>query len=278
MPTKYRFLNEKKAHLHQINTNGEWQPLIGTSTASKMAGGDKGALIWWGAEMAGVALLEMGVEKSETIRAEYELVKGIADVKEKKKAMDALQKKYPAFKVARFAHYEAKNDAADKGVDLHAELEKYVKHCLETSDGIPQVHSDNERVKNFAEWAVKNVDKFLFSEGHCYSERLFLGGIADCAAKLKTGELVIIDFKSAKSPYYEHYCQIALYAIQISENGVFDADGNKVMEPFKASVYIVIPFGAQDFKVVPRYDVEEFRKSGEAAVALYKHSQQFEIR
>src|SRR4051812_33500370 len=118
---EYKFIDEKREHLHTL----DGKPLIGTSTICGIIGKD-GALAWWAAELAAVDALSTDTFYP-SLREEFEVVKKIADYKERKGGMDALQRKYAAFKAARFAHYNAKNEAAEKGTDLHAELEEYVK-------------------------------------------------------------------------------------------------------------------------------------------------------
>ena len=166
------------------------------------------------------------------------------------------------------AHSVRLKDTAEVGVNLHSELEAFCKGCM----GLVPVRKYDPRIKPFIEWSNKNVKKFIASESHCYSERLWIGGIVDCVAELNDGSLVIIDFKSAKEVYDSHLIQCALYAIQIEENGLFDKTGqmNKKLDG-KIKSLIVVPFGAE--VVVPQVKtgvVEEYKKGGEAAVILYR--------
>jgi hypothetical protein len=208
-------------------------------------------------------------------------VKAFGDVKERKAAMDALQRKYPAFKAARFAHYNAKNEAADKGVDMHAELEKYVQLMITDQDGKPKLLNgyDHKAVEVFAIWAVEHVEKFLLSEANVYSERLWVGGITDCVAKTKDGRYAIIDFKSSKDAYYGRFVQAAGYAIQLEEQGAFDAEGNARITSFspvdKITALYIVPFGSPDPTPREQFDVVGFKLDFEAAARLYKSSQLF---
>jgi len=54
MENKYRFLDSKNEHLHQLNVNGEWKPLIGTTTALNVL---SKPLTYWA---AGLAVAELG--------------------------------------------------------------------------------------------------------------------------------------------------------------------------------------------------------------------------
>ena len=78
----------------------------------------------------------------------------------------------------------------------------------------------------FANWAVANVQKFLWSEKHCYSESLWVGGISDCGCVLTaTAMHAIIDFKR-KGCYYSQFVQIGGYAQQVYDSGLFDSNGD----------------------------------------------------
>lgn len=258
----YKFINTKGEHLHEL----DGKPLIGTSTVLNVLGK---TLTWWAAELSAVECLEAG-EHIPTIRAEYlEAVNS----EDKKKAIDALCKKYPTFKKARFAHFDKKNKAADAGTDMHEELEKYIKSCIETNSGIPLAHSVGEivQVSIFVDWALANIKRFIVSEGYCYSTRLWVGGIVDVLAELKDGQIGIIDFKSSKDVYFSQFLQCSGYAIEISENGLFDKEGNELYKLEKPiSFFAVFPFGAKKVEPQFNYDVEAVKKGFESCVQLYK--------
>ena len=258
----YKYYDQKGEHLHEL----DGKPLIGTSTALQVL---SKPLTWWAAELAAVSALESG-QHIPTIREEYEAACAEDD---KKKAIDLLQKKYPAFKAARFAHFEKKNTAADKGTDMHEQLEKYVKLCISDNKGVPfdDVAYPDARVEMFGKWAKGNVKKFLVSEGHCYSTRLWTGGITDCIAELNDGKLAIIDFKSSKEAYQSQFFQCGGYDIEASENGLYDKDGTflfKLEKPI--DVYIVFPFGAKKVEPALFYDTKTAQQAFEACVVLTK--------
>lgn len=121
-----RYSFDAAEHVHTL----DGKPLIGTSSVMNVV---SKPLSFWAAELAAVECLAAG-ERIATIREEYEAACRSAN---KKAAIDALQKKYPIFRKARFAHFEAKDKAADKGTDLHAQLEAYVKRCLVENNGVP---------------------------------------------------------------------------------------------------------------------------------------------
>lgn len=251
---KYQF--DDKEHLHLL----DGRALTGTSSVGNVLAKN---LTWWSAELAAVECLEAG-DKIPTIRAEYEEACASGD---KKKAIDALQKKYPLFKKARFAHFAKKNETAKSGTDLHAELEKYVKAEIHGQDNIVY----DPKIQPFVTWSIQNVKRFLASEAHCYDEDLWVGGITDCVAELNDGKFAVIDFKSAKEAYVNHFIQASGYAIQIDKNGLFSEDGehSKKLDK-KIEVLIVVPFGAKEIVPDIKYNIEDYKTGFRHAVGLYR--------
>lgn len=250
----YKF--DTTEHLHLL----DGKPLTGTSSVGNVLAKN---LTWWAAELSAIECLETG-EKIETIREEYLSACNSGD---KKKGIDALQKKYPIFKKARFAHFDKKNKTAEEGTDLHAELEDYVKTMMRLKPG----REWDSKIKPFMLWASENIDEFLASEAHCYESNLFVGGITDCVARLKDGSLAVIDFKSSKEVYKNHAIQAGGYAIQIDANGLFSEDGehNKKLDG-PIDVLVIVPFGAD--KIVPKVfrDIETYKQAFRSAVVLYR--------
>lgn len=262
---RYKFIDEGRQHLHTL----DGAPLIGTST---VLGVLSKPLTWWAAELAAVECLEAGAH-IPTIRDEYDEAAAKSGP-EKKKAIDALSKKYPVFKKARFAHYDRKNKAADTGIDMHAELEKYVTLCLHNHDGAPftpQTDGLPAPVLIFSKWAMENVKRFRASEGHCYSEPLWVGGITDLYFEDKKERLAVMDFKSSKDAYLSQFIQCAGYDIEIAENGILDKDGNLILKPERsADYYAIFPFGMEEPEPELRFDTDRLRKAFESAVDLHK--------
>lgn len=253
----YKFIDENKKHLHTLDD----KPLLGISTVCGVIAKN---LTWWSAELSAVECLEAG-EKIPTIREEYleAKVKG-------KEGIDELQKKYPIFKTARFAHFVDKNNKADKGTDLHAELERFVKNTMEN-----RMATYDDKIMPFITWAEENVEKFLWSELHCYSLGMWCGGISDCGVQLKNGQIGILDFKSAKESYDSHFIQCAGYDLLLSENGGFTQDGKKIFQLDKPiEFYGVVPFGAKQFTVDLKYDTDGLREGFKSCMCLYKLTNQ----
>ena len=170
------------------------------------------------------------------------------------------------------AHASTLKEKAEEGVDLHAEAERFVKNqILLQPSGMIDTTEYDQKIKPFIDWSKANVDKFLFSEMHTYSDKHWLGGIVDCGVKLKNGEIAVIDFKSAKDAYNSHFWQIAGYAIQIEENGGFNADGVKTFELEKPiTQFIVFPFGAAKVEAKVSRRIEESKGAFLAALTIHK--------
>jgi hypothetical protein len=156
---------------------------------------------------------------------------------------------------------------------MHAELEAYVKDCIAHGGAPLEIISgpSNEAVRTFAAWAMEEVKRFIVSEGHCYSKELWTGGITDCIAERKDGQIGVIDFKSSKEAYFSQFLQIGGYDTEVSENGVFDKEGTKLCELERPiSFYAVFPFGMEKPEPQFHFDTVGARKGFEAAVVLYK--------
>lgn len=265
MENRYKYTDEKKAHLHTL----DGKPLFGTSTAGSVIAKP---LTWWA---AGLAVAKFGwLYKGNK---EKGFVKKEARLKEAKNFLDRIKdyiddtgEKWLALLDEAYAAHSVKLDStATEGTDLHAEIEKYVKWHMAGQKDSSVVF--NDRIMPFISWANAKVKRFLWSELHCYSERLWTGGISDIGYEDIEGNYGIIDIKSGKEAYLPQFWQCAGYDIEISENGGFDANGNKIFELDKPIThYIIFPFGMKEPQAQYNYDVEGGRAAFEAEMFLYK--------
>lgn len=260
----YRFVDEGKQHLHTF----EGQPLYGTST---VVGILNKPLTWWAAGMAVEKYGWLNPKKfssaqcKEAAKAGWEKVKTMTLADYEKLLTEAY-----------YAHNKKKNDAAGDGKDLHSELESYVKSCIEEG-GKPLLPKEADpQVQRFADWAYANIDHFLFSEGHTFSSTLWVGGIVDTGAKMKTGRVAILDFKSSKEAYYSQFVQTAGYSLQVAEEGIIRSDGSRILEPFTVDELIIVPFGSPIFLPRAVQNVKGFQEAFVGALTNYKLSQAFE--
>jgi len=259
---QYRFNSAE--HMHQLFHENEWKPLIGVSRVGEVIAKP---LTWWAAELAAVECLEAGA-CIPTIRREYLAAAGQVG-ENKKHAIEALSKKYPIFKKARFAHFDRRNEAATRGTDLHAEVEQFVKAQIAAAEG---EHAPfDPAIEPFVCWANRSVKRFLWSELYCFSRELWLGGISDVGAELNDGQIAVVDIKSSKEAYFSQFTQNAGYDILLSENGGFTTTGEKVFElPKPISVHIIFPFGAEHPTAQMFYDTELTKSCFRAQLTLYK--------
>lgn len=288
MNQKYRFLeqdeNGKKCHRHQLLRNGEWIDMTGGSSVVDVLGKD--GLTWW-ASAAAVRTFS-GIEDCKVLTKIKNKKASVVEVEETTKVVSEWLAAHPNPTVEEWikicsdaykAHSVKLTDSAKEGTDMHALLEEYVKSCGVKSNNVPYlVETGSEEVIAFSKYAVENFKRFIWSEGHCFNEDLFVGGITDVGAELKNGTYAIVDFKSSKEAYFSQFVQIAIYNLLIKKSGLVDKDGNLIvgMDSKEFKKYIVIPFGAKEFTAVENNNVEGLMKAGLACIELYREKGIFE--
>ncbi len=261
----YKFIDERRKHLHMLGDS----PLYGTST---VVGILNKPLAFWAAGMAVATLGWTATQSDPAMRLEVATV-ALRDIK------DLTPESYlKRLDLAYKAHNEKKKDSATAGTDMHALLEEYVKSCVETNKGIPLAHSvgETEQVSAFVDYSLQNIEQFLFSEGHTYSEKHWLGGIVDAGAKMKNGNVALLDFKSSKEAYYSQVVQIAGYSIQIAEKGILSPTGAQILPPMEVQELIVVPFGTMPIQPFSATNVVGFQEAFIGCLQNYKLSKAFE--
>lgn len=253
----------RKVHIHTLSG----RPLVGATTAKSIVG-NKDNLFQWYADQAAVAALKCD---PQDIEAEYEAAQAITDPKEKRKAKQELDDKYPDYAEARRAAILYRDGKAKEGTLRHGVLEKYVADCIALNEGKPTAAADEteEDIQEFIRWSVDNVEKFLFTETYCYSEKLWTGGIADVGFLLKDGRRIVGDHKSGKEAYKDQFIQTALYDLMLAENGGLTKDGEKLFDWELADGYMIFPFGSKPFTPVFQKP-EEYLQAAVEVVHLYR--------
>lgn len=260
---QYTFDNTK--HIHKLEIDGKEHNLTGTSTAVGVI--NKGGLVWWASAMA-VKVLGWTENKDKdkkwitkearlkTVEPRFEEIKQLDSMK----YLDLLDEAY-------YAHSKTKDRAAKDGTDLHALAEEWVKAQIAGTK--IEVH---EKLAPLVAWSKANVDKWLWSETHCFSAEHFVGGISDAGFIDKEGRVGIMDFKSSKEAYTSQFIQCAGYDVQITENGGYDSKGNKTfdLEGKTISYYAVLPFGMEKPLVQTRHNVDELKQGFLSAVCLHR--------
>lgn len=262
---QYKF--DEKKHAHTL----DGAPLIGTSSMSSVLA--KGGLTWWA---SGLACEKFGWTNKGNAKTGWT---------PKNKRIDASVKRHAEIvgmspeeyltllDDAYSAHNTKLSTSAVAGTDMHEVMETYVKACLETNKGIPLAHAPNEdkKLSIFVDWSMKNVKRFLWSEIHCYSEKLWLGGISDAGFEDKDGKYGVLDFKSSKEVYLSQFWQCIGYAMQIEENGGFTKDGEKMFKLDRPIDYVaVLPFGMENPEVQCNYDMSGGKDAVQCMLTLYK--------
>lgn len=249
---RYQFLDKGRQHLHTL----DGKPLIGGSTAKGIIGKGDGLVQW----SAGCAV-DYIKENAEVELDEQGTPTGVLYTEE------------ADLEAARTAWKKKRDGAAKVGTERHGLLEDYVRDCIANHEGRPVAAKWTYDIAQFVEWATANVDRFLFAEANCYSERLWVGGIADIGMVLKDGRRVVGDHKSSKAAYFDQFIQTALYDILLSESGGLTPQGDKLFEWEKADGYVIFPFRSSPFTPEYRWDADRYRKAAEDVVNIYKLSE-----
>lgn len=248
----YSFNEER--HIHSL----DGVPLYGTTT---IIGEIAKVLTWWA---AGLAMAKFGwrdPKKNKKEVVETAAVEGFNRMKE-----ISLEDYKGLLDAGYRAHSKVLNEKAEAGTDMHEELENYVKAKMRG-----EKYELPEKLKSFADWSDKNVAKFLLSEAHCYSKVWWVGGVCDCLAEMKNGEIAIIDFKSTPVAYDTQAFQCAGYDIQISENGAYTKNGEKIFAlPAPIRSYYVVPFGAENPVPTEFRGVEGCKEAFIGAVMIHR--------
>ena len=254
---RYSFNEEK--HLHLLDQ----KPLSGTSSISGVL---PKVLTWWASGKFGelVGWLPTKADKKERLKSARDMRSKIADMTDIE-YLALLDKAYKN-------HNTKLKESAVAGTDLHAELERFIKWKISGNCKDIEKQEFDKKIFPFIEWSDNNVKKFLWSEGYCYSEKMWVGGICDAGALLNDGTIALIDFKSAKEAYTNHFLQCAGYAIQIEENGILDKDGNQLMKLEKPiEKLIVVPFGAEKVEPIENsIGIGDLKIGFEHAVGIYR--------
>lgn len=160
------------------------------------------------------------------------------------------------------AHTKKKDAGAEKGTDVHALAEEYIKSCIaQGGDARSAGAGDAQKeIGKFVEWAQTNNIKFLASEARLYSESMFVAGTADIIFE-KDGKRYVGDIKTYKKLWDRTpMLQCAGYGIMAEEMGEPKFDG-----------YCILRLSENgEFEEKWSYDVEGDTKGFKAAVELYR--------
>jgi hypothetical protein len=160
---------------------------------------------------------------------------------------------------AKTAGNRNKDKAADHGTDAHALVEEWIKNRMDNRMSA----TDFTPIQPFIEWAIENVDHFLFSERTMFNKDLFIAGTADFGAVMKDGKKLIGDFKTSSGVYgIDYFLQCAGYKLLAESEGDEPYDGCVIVRLGKK--------GPADFDVTYRYDTETDKEAFLACLTLYR--------
>lgn len=164
---------------------------------------------------------------------------------------------------ARVAHRKKKEDAGEKGHDVHTQIEELVKQAIEANKGHIKYQDDgkiNPQVQKFMKWADENNAHFLESEKRVYSQESWYAGTLDLVLEID-GKKFIADVKTSSAIYPEFYLQMAAYQGALEEmNEHTDIAGAMVINlPKKGG-----------FEIGYNYAYADNRMAFLAALVLYK--------
>ena len=194
----------------------------------------KPMLIQWAANMAVDYIKDNWFDKQETLESWEEVLKE-----------------------ARTAHRKKKEKAGDWGTAVHLAIEEWIKLKKEE----PTLDEKGLEVFNkFRAWAEEKSVKFLESEKHLWSEKMWTGGIVDLVIEMN-GKKYIADIKTSSGIYNEAFFQMAAYDLMLKEMG----EGKDI------EGYIVINLkkdGTMDLKMAT--DMELNQQAFLSALSLYQ--------
>lgn len=262
----YQF--DPKRHCHTL----ESRPLVGTSSVLSIL---QKPLCFWA---SGLAVREFGCPDPKVLT---KIKNGTATEKERvslelaatEKLLEYRQMDSKAYMRlldrAYRAHQTTLADKADAGTDLHSDCERFIKDEMQSKGA--EAGSYPEKIRPLIDWSRQNVKRYHWSEGHCYSKTHWIGGISDAGYERSDGTLGILDFKSSRQVFVSQYVQLAGYDLQIAENGIFTANGERLAEPIKGiSEYAVFPFGATEPAPSFYSGTEAMKQGFLSALYLYK--------
>ncbi len=172
----------------------------------------KPALIGWAARMSVEHIkANLSYKKLKLLRKGYIIIK-------EKVLLEALT-----------AHTKKKEAAGEHGTNQHALVEQYINWVMAERDGKPYLDVDMKAIAPFMEWALENVDHFLYTERPVHSKSLFLAGTIDFGAVMKDGTRRVGDLKTGSGIYYEALLQTEFYQMLAEEEGDDKYDGSVIV-------------------------------------------------
>ncbi|HPQ42907.1 MAG TPA: hypothetical protein PKZ42_01670 [Syntrophales bacterium] len=110
-------------------------------------------------------------------------------------------------------HQQKKEEAANKGSEVHNWIEQYINSKLKKNTEKPTMPKDEQILNGvlaFLDWEKQHKVKFLATEKLIYSKKHNYVGLMDAKAKID-GRVCVVDFKTSSGLYNEMRYQVAAY-------------------------------------------------------------------
>lgn len=208
--SKLNFKFDPVAHVYTL----DGKRMYGVTTVLNVI--NKPALVQWSANMA-VDYIE---------NDPYYVLEGRVDPK--------------TLEEARTAHRRNAKEAADKGTDIHAVIEKIVTGAIRNNDGYVTKKKSNEpQVQKFLDWVHLEPTQFLHSERKLYSTAIWVAGTCDLCF-IRNGKRYVADIKTTnaiwdRTPFF----QMGAYQIMLEEEGE-EYDGRCILRLGKNGDFEVV--------------------------------------
>ena len=276
---RYKFIDEAGKHLHTLDS----KPLLGTTTVISETL-QKGGLTYWASGMCAEKFGWLNPKKhtkEEVLRAAKKGLDHIANSYVNEIYGNEYKDWIKYLDEAYRAHNTKKEARAVEGTDLHELCSKWIDFVM-SKPGY-SIDFSIEPIGKWVDWCDKNVKRFLFSEIHCYSEQLWVGGGVDLAYESMTGEYVLADIKSRDKVYFSDFVQCGGYEQQLMENSGLDKDGNLVWDKSEIrkdslgfDAHAIFGLGENFKEPVISRETEKNRQAFEHCMNLHKLKRGFE--
>lgn len=176
---------------------------------------------------------------------------------------------------ARKAHLKKRDAAGMKGIDVHALVEEYVKHCIESNSGEPLM-TVLSPIQPFVDWTQGEVKQFLVAEQKLYDEENAVAGTADFFYISKKDELVTGDLKTFPKMWSpDPYCQTGIYSGMWRKLTGNQPEKSVVVKMCDPEDERLKKYGGNAFAVYERYALKEDEEMFLKRLELHRYNQNF---
>lgn len=168
---------------------------------------------------------------------------------------------------ARYAHRRKKEDAGNKGKDIHSIIENKIKEAIKNNNGFLEgSYTGEKQVEHFVKWGQGK--RFIASEKQLFSESLWVAGTCDMFFEMD-GKTYVGDIKTTSGMWDRvPFFQCAAYGLMLKETEDIDISG-----------YCIVRIGKDgSFDEHWSYDIEGDKNGFLNALGLFKQLESFKIK